>query len=477
MKRISSTIACGSLGVIFFVLASVIATIDAADDSYDYCPARDGLFPADPSQLWAQVEGLAGLCPPKTLGSKVLGLFLPGDYYPISGAVMGAAFAEVKGATYDVVCVIVKSQNAAAPVTLFDSPRFVTPIGVLYCDTIAARDVAQKLPWINISRACPDKDFWFQLPFIQYCLGSPRIFPIEVGKLSFSEIDALTEVIKKQFENKRVLTLVVSDLAYDEDARAIAKLDNVGLPLLEKLDREMLSTRVDSGYTEIEAADAAYLGMSLIKKFGATTGEVLQHSATLGMPRKMRKGLASIVWMNTGTRCRETVLSPADGMALLEVSKSIVAGKKFQSQIPKNLYEQSAGVFVTIEKNGKVIARAGDLFSSMNLVDAVIKFSKIIVSTKKLQRLTKEQLDGATLVVSVAKPTANVVLPASYMGIYIRQDKNVSITLPNEDTEFSPKQRLERACLRTGLYSQSWCSPETYVHYFTVMSFAGQINE
>ena len=81
------------------------------------------------------------------------------------------------------------------------------------------------------------------------------------------------------------------------------------------------------------------------------------------------------------------------------------------------------------------------------------------------------------LIVGVAQPLNDISLPTADMGIYIRQDMKVSITLPGQDAEYPSQQRLERACLNCGLFSKSWCNPETDLHFFTVQSFSGEIKD
>jgi len=144
-------------------------------------------------------------------------------------------------------------------------------------------------------------------------------------------------------------------------------------------------------------------------------------------------------------------------------------------QVPSVLSTISSGVFVSISKNDSIIARSGDLFTTLSLPEAIRSFTKVIMCPTHRGKLSTEDFDGAELSVTIAKPVEGISIPGADMGIYIRLGKKVGLLLPGELAELSPQRRMEVACLQAGIFSKGWNTPEADVHFFTVQVFSGTL--
>ena len=470
MRTISSAIGWGFCLILIAFLCIAFGT-----DS-DICVARKGLFPADPSVLWSQVRSLSHIISPSCDSSNIHGIFVPGECYPVAGAVLGSAYNTVEGLVFDVVVIVTGSESIRG-IGFSSANRFRTSIGGLAAEMNAITRIANKFPFVALTDNCPGDDFWYQIPFVQYTLGSPAVISIEIGDVSLDKINVFADELVSNLRGKRTLLICVSELASDENLIDVNCLDKKGLEMIRILDAQGLLESCAKGEAEVGCVGAVALSIVLVKKLGAMKGKILQHTATSGLPRRMSKGIAAVVWSaDENVLVKNTELKPNEGMILWDIAAGIITGNELETEIPWNLHELNAGIFITISSNGILIAQAGDLFTTINLVDAVTGFTGILINPMKVQRLNTSILDDATLIISIANPVTGVDLPSPDMGIYIRQGKKVGISLPGQDAELTPRQRMGRTCLRCGLFSKSWCNPGTDVHYFVVQSFAGELN-
>ncbi len=470
LRTMSSAIGWGFCLIIIAFICAAFGT-----DS-DICVARAGLFPADPTMLWSQVRSLSRLSPSSADSRNIHGIFVPGECYPIAGAVLGSAYNTVEGLVFDVIVIVTGSENIQG-ISFSSANRFRTPIGGLAAEMNVITRIADKFPFTALTDNCPGEDFWYQVPFVQFALGSPKMISIEIGKVSFDKITAFADELISSLREKRTLLIGVSELASDENLITVNRLDKKGLEMISILDAQGLLESCAKGEARVGCVEAVVLSIVLAKKLGAMKGKILQHTATSGLPRRMRKGIAAVVWSaGENVQVEHTELKPNEGMILWDIAACIITGNELETEIPRNLHELNAGVFITISSNDILIAQAGDLFTTINLVDAVNKFTRILITPMKVRRLDTSILENATLIISIANPVTGVDLPSPDMGIYIHRDKKVGISLPGQDAELTPRQRMGRTCLRCGLFSKSWCNPETDVHYFVVQSFAGELD-
>ena len=82
--------------------------------------------------------------------------------------------------------------------------------------------------------------------------------------------------------------------------------------------------------------ESAVFAILFAKKLGAKQGKVLQHIATVGFPKRMRKGMASVLWTgDEESRIESVKLHPFEGMKLWEIASSVVSEENIPEDIPE----------------------------------------------------------------------------------------------------------------------------------------------
>ncbi|MCD6594418.1 AmmeMemoRadiSam system protein B [bacterium] len=477
MRLLSSAIEWDCLRSIIIV-SILVGGISIGSAKSDICTARDGLYSIDPSILWAQVEGLLELMPVRNENANIMGIFVPGENYLISGGLLGTAYSSISGKTYDIVIILTGTQSAQPGVFISSSTGFITPLGVLYSDKRLVDEIVKSCPSIRPVKRLSSDDFWYQLPFLQYVLGSSKIINIQIGESSFSNLKSLADKFGRIFSGKRVLIVGVGELAENENSLIVNKLDKVGIGELEAMDAKSLFLSCENGDARFTSKEVAAFTVLLVAKLEAKRGKVLKHIIATGFSQEIYKGMTAIVWSGKKRIERKMIeLTPAEGMKLWDLSAAIISSGKVVRDIPRNLYSYKAGVFISLISGNKLVAQTGDFFTNMNIVEAVAKFSKILVSPSRIPRIEQSMLKNAVLTVSIANSVEGISMPKIDMGIYIRRGEKVVVSMPGEFADYSPKERLEKTCLKAGLPSKSWCNPECDVQFFTVQSFSGNLKE
>ena len=465
------------ISISVFLLSFGLFSSAAAD-----CCAKTGLFPADPTILHEQVDGFLNLIPAQRVQSRVFGLLLPGENYLVAGSVMGAGYQALLDRSFDEIVIITQDKSLPNGIWIPQISRFITPLGTVVLSRQFANKILKNSRQVHSTMNCPPPSFWYQLPFLQSVFGPHRVLPIVVGDADIQSLEAAVDEIVPLCSNRKIILIAVSNLSSGNDMLSMSRMDRRSIESLKNLDYISLLNDIDSGVAQLSSPYAVIFTMMLVEKLGAVNGKLLRHIATSGLPVKKHTGMCAVVWYGETARGEENTefdiddLTAADGNLLWEVAQATIMGKP-SPKIPAKLKKISSGVFITLSRSDSIIARVGDLFTTLNLPDAVRQFSAILLSPDPTNRTTRQELDGCELSVCIAKPVEGILTPAPDMGIYIKLGEKVGLLFPGEGAELSPKRRMENACLQAGISSKSWCVPETNVHFFTLKVFSGVLRK
>lgn len=153
-------------------------------------------------------------------------------------------------------------------------------------------------------------------------------------------------------------------------------------------------------------------------------------------------------------------------------------------KVPRKLLEQS-GVFVTLNKGGKLRGCIGHPISTMPLIDALID-SAVSAATRdpRFPELELNELPHVEIEVSVlTKPEVlKVEHPKQYPsqitigrdGLIIECGYNAGLLLPQVPVEWNwdAEEFLSNACLKAGLAPDSWLDRKVSVHRFSAQVFS-----
>ena len=445
----------------------------------EVCAPADGVFTGDPTLIWSQVKEFVHLSPVSEEYKNVFGLFVPGENYIVGGALLGKAYSSVADRDCDLVIVVTSVPERTRGVFISSVRGFRTPVGYISSDLGAVKTILGACPEISLKNDSFPEQFWYQLPFIQYVLGSPSVIAVQVGEMDFPRMSSIAKKIAQVIGDRSPLVVFAGKLSVGKNDLRVASLDKNAIEFISQLDAQKL-VELSGVFPDVDMPDiyGIVFAILMMSNLGAKKGDVLRHITTTGIPRKKYSGLVSAVFYDRKLSSKGRIaLSPADGMALWELAKGIIFEHKVPRKIPRKLYRYHAGVFITLFDDDSIIAQTGDLFTNMNVVEAVAKYSKLLISPRRIPRVDVYALKNPSLSVSIAEPVDDVQLPSPDMGIYIRWGDKVIVAMPGEFGNFSPERRLEKTCLKGGIPSRGWCSPECEVYYFKVQSFSGVIGQ
>ncbi len=472
MKRIAGATVKGGLRVIIVVLA-----LGTALDAQSVLYPSEGTIPADPRLLWAQVEDFVHLAPAHKNYDEVSAIIVPDGNYIITGSLLGKAYSTVIDRDYDVV-VFVVSDRFHPGIFVSTAEKFGTPLGYFNTDTQTVNRIVALCPEVVQVKNLAPKGVWYQLPFVKYAIGSPLVMVLKVGKLGYPTLVSVSRRIAKSFGGKKVLIVGVGRFSEGDDDSAVAASDKVAIGYLERLDAEGLYKASEAGIVHIPDVYGVIFSILLAGNLGARRGDVLKHITTTGIPRERFSGMVAAVLYNREIPSQKRItITPTEGMKLWELAYQIIFNRSLPESLPRSLYRHHCGVFITLADGDSIVAQTGDLFTNMNLVEAVAKYSKLLVSPRRIPRVVVSQLKQPVLSVSVAEPVEDVKLPEPDMGIYIRHGDKVIVAMPGEFANFPPEKRLEKTCLKGGIPSRGWCSPDCEIYFFRVQSFSDIIKK
>ncbi len=182
------------------------------------------------------------------------------------------------------------------------------------------------------------------------------------------------------------------------------------------------------------------------------------------------------------------MLTLEEGVSAVKLARSAIDKyvRNGETLLPEKLpkkFSEKRGVFVTLHKNG-LRGCIGYPYPTMPLGEAII--DSAISSAKKDPRfmpVSAEELDEITIEVTVltpprlihAKPT---MLPQEIEigkhGLIVTKGGDQGLLLPQVAIEhqFDEEEFLSQACMKAGLYPDSWLEEDTQIHVFEGQIFA-----
>lgn len=164
-----------------------------------------------------------------------------------------------------------------------------------------------------------------------------------------------------------------------------------------------------------------------------------------------------------------------------ETILNLLHGKSFsfpKSRISENL-EQFCGCYILILKNNKIRGSAGEIFSTMPLHQAVIKFARsAAMNDKTYAPLSLTEAQGINVVVNLIHNVEEISsagdLEYNKHGVCIEKPPFKSCLFPGyygkkvDDRE----SLLSGACEAAGLSKNAWRSSDVTVYRFESISFS-----
>ncbi|UCG33871.1 MAG: AmmeMemoRadiSam system protein B, partial [Phycisphaerales bacterium] len=212
--------------VLLSVLASITLasamTVPAAcagpDESVRPAYCAGGWYPADATELAALVDKLISEAKPPKIDGKPIAIISPHAGYGFSAPTAAAAYASLRGHTYNRVIVMAFSHRYAGAyhgvevpkdMTAYSTPLGSVPIDRAVCDSLLGKDGFLSRPGLDRN----EHSLELQVPFLQKTLGNFKLVPLMVGQMTPKEYAAAAEAILP-YVNDNTLLVASSDFTH-----------------------------------------------------------------------------------------------------------------------------------------------------------------------------------------------------------------------------------------------------------------------
>ena len=406
-----------------------------------------------------------------------------------------------------------------------DFAAYETPLGSVAVDQQAAAALREHSLFGSIGAAHSQEHcLEIQLPFLQRALQREfRILPILVSQLSRAEWARAAEALQPLID-ERTLLLISSDFTHfgahfdyypfrenvDENLR---RLDKGALAPILTLDAQAFADYHQEtdisvcGYQPIGIALELLRSPVLHERWGGPPeGRVLDYLRSADLtgdldgsvsyaavaffpPGKLKPGadyppaLATVsVW---GTK----LLSAAAQDYLLALARRTVTELVTQRRIAQpgdyppgvsaRKLQKVCGVFVTLEKQGRLRGCIGSIVGTQPLVAGVVQ-NAVSAATRdpRFPPVTPEELGELSIEISVLTPLRRARGPAEIEigrhGVVLKQGNRQAVFLPQVAPEqgWDRDTMLEHLALKAGLPAGAWRDPATTFDLFEAFVFS-----
>jgi MEMO1 family protein len=262
-----------------------------------YAAVAGRFYPKDRETLERNVRGYVS---PKGAPIPALGCIVPHAGYMFSGAVAGAAFANIDLPQH----VIVLSPNHTGkghPLAIMSSGAWETPLGQAPIDSRLAEALKKVFPALTEDQDAHRSEHAIEveLPFLQARRPDFSFVPIALGTGQFDTLErlgeAIAEVVLKQDE--RILIIASSDMNHYENDAITRVKDHKAIDRILALDAQGLFETVRREEISMCGFGAAIVMLTAVKRLGATSAELVKYatSGDVSGDREMVVGYAGVV--------------------------------------------------------------------------------------------------------------------------------------------------------------------------------------
>ncbi len=149
----------------------------------------------------------------------------------------------------------------------------------------------------------------------------------------------------------------------------------------------------------------------------------------------------------------------------------------YKSDFP--VFKQKRGAFVTIHKNDQLRGCIGFLRPVKSLLDTIIEMAKAAaVSDPRFTPVQPDEINDIEIEISVLSPLREITdvdnIIIGTHGLYIEQDYNKGLLLPQVATEYNwdTITFLQHTCRKAGLPVDAWKSKNTQIYIFSADVFS-----
>jgi AmmeMemoRadiSam system protein B len=248
-------------------------------------------YPADPSELKAEVEGF--LADAEKSGSVPKAIIAPHAGFIYSGPIAASAYVRLYAGREQIERVVLLGPSHRVPfhgLALTDAAYFKTPLGEVPIDQ-EAQELIVDLPQVKQLQAAHanEHSLEVQLPFLQRVLEGFKLVPLVVGDASGDEV---AEVLKRLWGGPETLIVISSDLSHYHDYITAQRMDRATSEAIVRLHPEAIGYEDACGRVPVK-------GLLTLAKQQGLQGELidLRNSGDTAGPRDQVVGYGAYAFI------------------------------------------------------------------------------------------------------------------------------------------------------------------------------------
>jgi len=509
--------------------------------SADPAPSRAAVvagafYPGSPSELRRTVEGFLERADPDVpaewQAARPVALIVPHAGYTYSGQTAAFAYKLLEGKERPSRVILIGPSHRfplGGTCSVADFSHYETPLGAVPVDGEAREKLAEAECFQALRRPHQAEHcLEVQLPFLQVLWPDPpKIVPILVGQLSPSECRAAAAGIAGILDEDALL-LVSTDFTHygsgygfqpfrgtpaDKLREKINELDMGAVERILALDPAGFARYIAERRPTICGRVGVQMMLELLAQCRGCQPEILKWSNSGDLSGSYEQCVsyvalavyapAGALGQIKGASPSPAESSPADtaaeagtppvltdgdkrtllGLARQAIERQVNEGGKapapsMDEEDASDALQARCGVFVTLEKQGRLRGCIGHIVSDLPLHRSVCEVAPLAaLRDPRFEPVEPDELDDIEISISVMtrpKRTQSVEeIQVGRDGLIIRMGRRQGLLLPQVATEYgwSRDEFLEHTCRKAGLPPDAWQRADAMVYRFSATVF------
>ncbi|MDZ4197949.1 MAG: AmmeMemoRadiSam system protein B [Kiritimatiellia bacterium] len=442
-----------------------------------------------PDQLRREIAVLLDRVPAADLPEPLAALILPHAGYAYSGEVAATGIRLLHNRRFRRVLVLGPSHRVALPdaAAVPDATHFKTLFGEIPLD-VKALDLLRQAPGFGSSSRtdCGEHSVEILFPLLQFALNDFQLVPVVVGQLSDAAVSRLANALRPLLDRETLLVVSTDFTHYGprfdytpfekEIPRRIEALDQGAFDRIRQKD-------LDGFRAHVRETGATICGRDSISLLLALIGEGQQvHQLAYDMSGNQTGDYENTVsylsaavtgpWTKSASqppRDPASGLGEADQRALLRQVRERIEARLDPSSPPASALpdspalRRSAGVFVTLHRNGELRGCIGEIEPRRPLVEAVADHAiHAAFGDPRFPPLAPEEWPDVEIEISVLTPPREIdsweQIEIGRHGIFLHKRGRSAVFLPQVATEqgWDLPTTLAYLSRKAGLSSDAW---------------------
>jgi AmmeMemoRadiSam system protein B len=237
-------------------------------------------YPGAARQLERQIGQFFAKVEPTPIEGEIVGLISPHAGYVYSGQTAAHAYAQVRGASFDVVAVISPlHQMALGRFATSSADAYETPLGTVPLNEDLVAELQRE---IHINRVPYDGEHSLevQIPFLQVALTGLTLLPVMIGDPSFAAGEELGAALARILAGHKALIVASTDMHHIPDYAQVVRRDQAVIDALATFDLDRIKSVLSPWDCSVCGRVPVYAMLTAAQALGADGIRILHHTTS-----------------------------------------------------------------------------------------------------------------------------------------------------------------------------------------------------